>query len=82
MDEETNDLTDLGWCLSALSLEPRVGKMVIMSNMLGCTKSATAMATAMSYKSPFSLPPQSMRKMADMAKIRLSNGSESGKNLY
>ena len=30
MDEETNELTDLGWCLSALSLEPRVGKMVII----------------------------------------------------
>jgi HrpA-like RNA helicase len=25
---ETNDLTDLGKCLSILSLEPRVGKMV------------------------------------------------------
>lgn len=78
MDEETNELTDLGWCLSALSLEPRVGKMVIMSNLLGCTKSSTAMATAMSYKSPFALPPPSMRKIADQAKIRLSNGSESG----
>ena len=29
MDEETNELTDLGKCLSVLSLEPRVGKMVI-----------------------------------------------------
>jgi ATP-dependent RNA helicase DHX36 len=77
MDAETNELTDLGWCLSALSLEPRVGKMVIMSNLLGCTKSSTAMATAMSYKSPFALPPPSMRKIADQAKIRLSNGSES-----
>lgn len=79
MDEETNELTDLGWCLSTLSLEPRVGKMVIMSNLLGVTRSSAAMGTAMSYKSPFALPPQSMRKAADSAKIRLSNGSESGK---
>jgi HrpA-like RNA helicase len=28
MEEDTNDLTDLGRCLSVLSLEPRVGKMV------------------------------------------------------
>ena len=79
MDEETNDLTDLGYCLSALSLEPRVGKMVIMSNLLGCSRSSTLMATAMSYKSPFALPPPSMRKASDQAKVKFSNGSESGK---
>jgi HrpA-like RNA helicase len=28
MEEDTNNLTDLGKCLSVLSLEPRVGKMV------------------------------------------------------
>jgi len=28
MEAETNNLTDLGRCLSVLSLEPRVGKMV------------------------------------------------------
>jgi HrpA-like RNA helicase len=28
MEAETNNLTDLGKCLSVLSLEPRVGKMV------------------------------------------------------
>eukprot|EP00956_Cyclotella_meneghiniana_P013506 scaffold19557_cov76-Cyclotella_meneghiniana.AAC.4 len=37
------------------------------------------MATAMSYKSPFALPPPSMRKSADLARVKLSNGSESGK---
>ena len=52
---------------------------ILLSNLLGCTKSSVAMATAMSYKSPFALPPPSMRKSADMAKVKLSNGSESGK---
>ncbi len=28
MEEDTNNLTDLGKCLSVISLEPRVGKMV------------------------------------------------------
>jgi len=77
MDEETNELTDLGVCLSALSLEPRVGKMVIMSHLIGCAKASSSMAVAMSYKSPFAIPPPSMRKSSDMAKIRLSENSES-----
>mmetsp|Transcript_12950 Transcript_12950/g.27954 ORF Transcript_12950/g.27954 Transcript_12950/m.27954 type:complete len:520 (-) Transcript_12950:236-1795(-) len=77
MDEETNELTDLGVCLSAMSLEPRVGKMVIMSHLIGCAKASSSMAVAMSYKSPFSIPPPSMRKASDMAKLRLSENSES-----
>ena len=50
IDLETNELTHLGHCLSILSLDPRVGKMVIWSYILGCTKDATGMAVAMSYK--------------------------------
>jgi len=77
MDEETNELTDLGICLSALSLEPRVGKMVIMSHLIGCTRASSSMAVAMSYKSPFTIPPPSLRKASDMAKFRFSDKSES-----
>jgi len=77
MDGETNDLTKLGHCLSVLSLEPRVGKMLIWSYILGCSKEATSMAVASSYKSPFILPPPSMRYDADEAKIELSRGTES-----
>jgi Helicase associated domain (HA2)/Oligonucleotide/oligosaccharide-binding (OB)-fold len=74
---ETNDLTTLGECLSVLSLEPRVGKMVIFSYLLGCTKVASQMAVAMSFKSPWVLPPQKMRREAEKAQLALSNGSES-----
>jgi len=77
MDEETNELSDLGVCLSALSLEPRVGKMVIMSHLIGCTKASSSMAVAMSYKSPFAIPPPSLRKVSENAKIKLSERSES-----
>ena len=38
MEAETNNLTDLGNCLSMLSCEPRVGKMVIWSYIIGCAK--------------------------------------------
>jgi HrpA-like RNA helicase len=74
---ETNDLTTLGECLSVLSLEPRVGKMVIWGYLLGCARATSTMATAMSYKSPFVLPPTNMRRAADSAKVQLSKNSES-----
>lgn len=74
---ETNDLTTLGECLSVMSLEPRVGKMVVWSYLLGCARATSSMAVAMSYKSPFVLPPTSMRRAADNAKVQLSRGSES-----
>jgi ATP-dependent RNA helicase DHX36 len=77
IEPETNSLTDLGQCLSALSLEPRVGKMVIWSYLLGCTGVAVNMGVAMSYKSPFILPPTSMRRAADTAKVDLSQNTES-----
>lgn len=77
MYPETNKLTDLGECLAMLSLEPRVGKMVIWSYLLGCARVASNMAVAMSYKSPFTLPPLHQRKAADNAKVQLSEGSES-----
>ncbi len=77
MFPETNDLTDLGQCLSVLSLEPRVGKMVIWSYLLGCARVTSQMAIAMSYKSPFALPPAALRKSAEKAQIELSQGSES-----
>ena len=74
---ETNDLTTLGECLSVMSLEPRVGKMVLWSYLLGCTKDASQMAVAMSYKSPFVLPPPHMRREAENSQLMLSNYSES-----
>jgi hypothetical protein len=77
MFPETNDLTVLGECLSVLSLEPRVGKMVIFSYLLGCASVATQMAVAMSYKSPFVLPPPKQRGEAEQSHVALSAGSES-----
>ena len=77
MFPETTDLTTLGECLSVLSLEPRVGKMVVWSYLLGCSRTASTMAVAMSYKSPFVLPPADLRRAADISKVQLSRNSES-----
>jgi hypothetical protein len=51
--------------------------MVIMSYLIGCAKASSSMAVAMSYKSPFTIPPPSMRKVSDTAKIKMSERSES-----
>jgi ATP-dependent RNA helicase DHX36 len=77
MEVDSNDLTRLGHCLSCLSVSPEVGKMVIWSYILGCSKSASSMAVAMSYKSPFIIPPPHMSTNADKARVELSQGSES-----
>jgi len=77
MDVETNELTRLGHCLSCLSVDPKVGKMIIWSYVLGCSKDASSMAVAMSYKSPFIIPPSHMRRDADQAKVEISQGTES-----
>jgi len=74
---DSNNLTHLGKCLATLSVEPRVGKMVIWSYLLGCSRAASDMAVAMSYKTPFSLPPPHLRRAADERKAKLSNNSES-----
>jgi len=77
MDPGTNELTELGHCLSMLSLEPQIGKMVIWSYILGCSRSACSMAVTMSYKTPFSLPPPSKRRNANECKVSIAEGSES-----
>lgn len=77
MKSISNELTDLGRCLSTLSLEPCVGKMLIWSYILGCADSTSSMAVSMSYKSPFVLPPLSMRSRADRTRVEMSKGSES-----
>jgi HrpA-like RNA helicase len=77
MYPETHQLTALGECLATLSLEPRVGKMVIWSFVLGCARVASNMAVAMSYKSPFVLPMDNQRKTSQQTLLRLSENSES-----
>lgn len=102
MEPITNNLTELGNCLSCLSVDPRVGKMIMWSYILGCSNDAVSVAVAMSYKvrikrngcfvrilfrssliflilvkTPFVIPPQSMKKYADEAKMKLSEGCES-----
>ena len=77
MHPETNELTPLGDCLSVLSVEPRVGKMVIWSYILGCARVASNMACGMSSKSPFVMPHPEEKFAAQNAMVELSQNSES-----
>ena len=38
MDEDTTNLTRLGHCLSHLSVDPRLGKIIVWGYILGCAK--------------------------------------------
>lgn len=77
MNCDTNELSNLGHHLAVLSLEPRVGKMVIWSYLLGCVRRAVTAGVSMTHKSPFVLPPKHLRKHADSARVSLCEGSES-----
>jgi len=77
MDAATQALTPLGERLADLTLEPRVGKMLIWSHLLGVARDASTMAVAMSHKSPFVVPPTRYRKAANIARMSLTRGTES-----
>ncbi|CAM9641447.1 unnamed protein product, partial [Discosporangium mesarthrocarpum] len=77
LDEE-EDLTDLGARLANMSIDPRVGKMILWSYILGCAGPTVSVACAMTYKDPFVLPANSdQRTEAKQAKLTLAQGSES-----
>lgn len=48
--DPNDDLTPLGKILARLPIEPRLGKMIVLSTVFGCTETVTAMA---SYSSTF-----------------------------
>ncbi|CAM9415731.1 unnamed protein product, partial [Ectocarpus sp. 13 AM-2016] len=76
--DEGEELTDLGARLAGISIDPRVGKMVLWSYLLGCAGPALTSACAMTYKDPFVLPMNAaQRRDAKSAKIALAQESES-----
>ena len=49
-------LTPLGKQLAQLPVQPRIGKLLLVSEQLGCTAQATLAAALLSERSPFSSP--------------------------
>lgn len=77
MNPDSNELTPLGDCLSVLTVDPRVGKMLIWSYLLGCTRVASNMACGMSSKPPFVMPHPAERFDAQDSMVKFSQSSES-----
>jgi ATP-dependent RNA helicase DHX29 len=47
------EMLPLGYHLSNLPTDVRIGKMIILSSLLGCVDTVTTIAAALAYKSPF-----------------------------
>ncbi|KAG7344957.1 ATP-dependent helicase HrpA [Nitzschia inconspicua] len=67
-----SELTALGFHLATLPVDPRVGKMIIYSSMLGCVDPLMTLAASMSARSPF-VSPFSQREQADEARRKFSD---------
>ncbi|XP_024120086.1 3'-5' RNA helicase YTHDC2 isoform X2 [Oryzias melastigma] len=60
--EENEDLTDLGYHLADLPVEPQLGKMVLCAVVLKCLDPILTIACALAYRDPFILPTESSQK--------------------
>ncbi|XP_073408067.1 3'-5' RNA helicase YTHDC2 isoform X2 [Dendrobates tinctorius] len=60
------DLTELGYHLADLPVEPHLGKMVLCAVVLKCLDPILTIACALAYRDPFVLPTQASQKRAAM----------------
>ncbi|XP_034565378.1 3'-5' RNA helicase YTHDC2 isoform X2 [Notolabrus celidotus] len=62
--DQVEDLTDLGYHLADLPVEPHLGKMVLCAVVLKCLDPVLTIACTLAYRDPFILPAQSAQKRA------------------
>ncbi|XP_030916425.1 3'-5' RNA helicase YTHDC2-like [Geospiza fortis] len=60
------DLTELGYHLTELPVEPHLGKMVLCAIVLKCLDPVLTIACALAYRDPFVLPTLASQKQAAM----------------
>ncbi|OCU02238.1 3'-5' RNA helicase YTHDC2 [Xenopus laevis] len=60
------DLTEIGYHLADLPVEPHLGKMVLCSVILKCLDPILTIACTLAYRDPFVLPSQASQKRAAM----------------
>lgn len=60
------DLTELGYHLADLPVEPHLGKMVLCAVVLKCLDPILTITCMLSYREPFVLPAQASQKRAAM----------------
>lgn len=61
---QSEELTDLGYHLADLPVEPHLGKMVLCAVVLKCLDPILTIACALAYGDPFVLPTQPSQKRA------------------
>ncbi|XP_069818801.1 3'-5' RNA helicase YTHDC2 isoform X3 [Dendropsophus ebraccatus] len=64
--EAWEDLTELGYHLADLPVEPHIGKMVLCAVVLKCLDPILTIACTLAYRDPFVLPTQASQKRAAM----------------
>uniref|UniRef100_A0A1A7XDF5 RNA helicase n=1 Tax=Iconisemion striatum TaxID=60296 RepID=A0A1A7XDF5_9TELE len=62
--DQNEDLTDLGYHLADLPVEPHLGKMVLCAVMLKCLDPILTIACTLAYRDPFVLPTDGSQKRA------------------
>lgn len=62
--DQYEDLTDLGYHLADLPVEPHLGKMVMCAVVLKCLDPILTIACTLAYRDPFILPAQGSQKKA------------------
>lgn len=62
--DQYEDLTDLGYHLADLPIEPHLGKMVLCAVVLKCLDPVLTIACALAYHDPFILPAHGSQKRA------------------
>lgn len=70
------DLTEIGYHLADLPLEPRLGKVVLYSIVLKCLDPVLTIVCALAYKDPFMLPSTPhLKRAADQARRMYSSNT-------
>ncbi|CAL9682575.1 unnamed protein product [Knipowitschia caucasica] len=74
--DQHEDLTDLGYHLADLPVEPHLGKMVLCAVVLKCLDPILTIACTLAYRDPFVLPAQgSQKKAALLCRKRFTSGT-------
>ncbi|CAG9772669.1 unnamed protein product [Ceutorhynchus assimilis] len=82
LDKE-EDLTRLGEYLALLTVEPRLGKMLIFGCIFKCLEPMLTLCASMAHKDPFQLPSQAnLRSQAAAKRRELINGVPSDHSVY
>ncbi|XP_037783105.1 ATP-dependent DNA/RNA helicase DHX36-like isoform X1 [Penaeus monodon] len=74
--DESENLTPLGFHLARLPVDPLTGRMLLMAAIFSCVGPILTIASALSFKDPFSVP-LGKERIVDEIKKKMSRGTKS-----